>query len=240
MTKIKFTPLYVQVRNDILTRILAGEWAPNTFLPSEFALADEYGVSQGTMRKALNVLTLEKYLLRAQGKGTAVAPIDEHSSVFPFYLLYDENNQRVFPTTETLRTELIQAPEKIAHFLKIKPGDSILLAERIRILNKKTMLNEMLYLSPKPFPQNTFEQITTLPNTVYAFYLKEFGIRITTATEELVAVMPDSLDVERLGVKPDHPLLMVCRTSYDVNNVPVEYRISKIDSQRYAYRVKIS
>ncbi|SHN68135.1 GntR family transcriptional regulator [Desulfovibrio litoralis] len=240
MKKINFIPLYLQVKNDILSRILAGEWPPHTFLPNEFVLAEQYGVSQGTLRKGLEELTLEKYIVRAQGKGTIVAPIDETSSIFPFYLLYDKNNTRIFPSTETLKTELLSPPVHIAEKLRIKPTDSVMFAERIRILNGKTMLNEALYLSPSPFPPDTLKNLKTLPNTVYAFYLKEFGIRISHAIEQMIAVMPDESDIQRLNVKPNEPLLMVCRISYDVNKIPVEYRISKINSQEYAYKFKIN
>lgn len=90
-SKLTFAPLYEQVKKAILNRIIAGEWGPGSFLPSEIALAKEYGVSQGTLRKALNALTREKRLVRYQGKGTAVAVLDEDSSLFPFFLLSDRN-----------------------------------------------------------------------------------------------------------------------------------------------------
>ena len=95
-SKLTFAPLYEQVKKAILNRIIAGEWGPGSFLPSEIALAKEYGVSQGTLRKALNALTREKRLVRYQGKGTAVAVLDEDSSLFPFFLLSDRNGKPAF------------------------------------------------------------------------------------------------------------------------------------------------
>ena len=86
--KLTFAPLYEQVKKAILDRIIAGEWGPGSFLPSEIALAKEYGVSQGTLRKALNALTREKRLVRYQGKGTAVAVLDEDSALFPLSLIH--------------------------------------------------------------------------------------------------------------------------------------------------------
>ena len=99
-SKLTFAPLYEQVKKAILNRIIAGEWGPGSFLPSEIALAKEYGVSQGTLRKALNALTREKRLVRYQGKGTAVAVLDEDSSLFPFFLLSDRNGKRVYPLSQ--------------------------------------------------------------------------------------------------------------------------------------------
>lgn len=102
-SKLTFAPLYEQVKKAILNRIIAGEWGPGSFLPSEIALAKEYGVSQGTLRKALNALTREKRLVRYQGKGTAVAVLDEDSSLFPFFLLSDRNGKRVYPLSQIYR-----------------------------------------------------------------------------------------------------------------------------------------
>ena len=102
-SKLTFAPLYEQVKKAILNRIIAGEWGPGSFLPSEIALAKEYGVSQGTLRKALNALTREKRLVRYQGKGTAVAVLDEDSSLFPFFLLSDRNGNCLLYTSPSPR-----------------------------------------------------------------------------------------------------------------------------------------
>ena len=59
--KPAFNPLYQQVKESLLRRIAAGEWAPGSFLPSEPVLAEEYGVSHGTLRKALNDLGVRNF-----------------------------------------------------------------------------------------------------------------------------------------------------------------------------------
>ena len=57
----------------LLDALEAGEWLQDDMLPSEFELADRFGVSQGTVRKALDDLVIEQVLSRRQGKGTFVA-----------------------------------------------------------------------------------------------------------------------------------------------------------------------
>ena len=65
-------PLYFQIRELILERIDANEWPDGRFLPNEGDLARAYGVSVGTMRKALELLGQEKRIVRRQGLGTYV------------------------------------------------------------------------------------------------------------------------------------------------------------------------
>ncbi|GAB5447945.1 GntR family transcriptional regulator [Gymnodinialimonas sp.] len=66
-------PLYQIVEADMISRITKGEWEVGRRLPNEFGLADEFKVSQGTMRRALISLEGMGYLNRKPGRGTIVA-----------------------------------------------------------------------------------------------------------------------------------------------------------------------
>src|SRR4051812_41587123 len=47
-------PLYLQLRDALAERVAGGEWRPGAAIPNEGDLAREFGVSAGTMRKALD------------------------------------------------------------------------------------------------------------------------------------------------------------------------------------------
>ena len=47
-------PLYLQLRDALAERIAGGDWKPGNAIPNESDLAREFGVSTGTMRKALD------------------------------------------------------------------------------------------------------------------------------------------------------------------------------------------
>lgn len=65
-------PLYLQVRNLLISRIFDGEWPVGGLLPSEQQLCTQLGVSRGTLRQALADLEREGYVRREQGRGTFV------------------------------------------------------------------------------------------------------------------------------------------------------------------------
>src|SRR5262245_22052084 len=65
-------PLYMQVRDALAERIATGHWRPGAAIANEGDLAREFGVSSGTMRKALDLLESEHLLTRRQGRGTFV------------------------------------------------------------------------------------------------------------------------------------------------------------------------
>ena len=60
------------MRDALVGRIANNEWKPDFSIPSETNLAQEMGVSPGTMRKALDVLAKEHVITRRQGRGTFV------------------------------------------------------------------------------------------------------------------------------------------------------------------------
>ena len=49
-------PLYAQVSEILMQRILNGEWPPGASLPAEPELCEEFGVARGTLRQALGKL----------------------------------------------------------------------------------------------------------------------------------------------------------------------------------------
>lgn len=67
------TPLYKAAEAEMIRRIETGEWEIGRRLPNEFVLAEEFKVSQGTMRRALMTLEGQGLLSRKPGRGTIVA-----------------------------------------------------------------------------------------------------------------------------------------------------------------------
>lgn len=65
-------PLYNQIYSLMRQRLASGEWKSGQPMPTENVLAQEYGVSIGTVRKALDQLARAKLIVRQQGRGTYV------------------------------------------------------------------------------------------------------------------------------------------------------------------------
>ena len=66
-------PKYVRLRERLRQRILTGELAPHSLLPTEFDLIRTDQVSRGTVVKAIHDLVADQLVYRVQGKGTFVA-----------------------------------------------------------------------------------------------------------------------------------------------------------------------
>ncbi len=65
-------PLYLQISEWLIQRIVSGEWALDSNLPAELELCQEFGVARGTVRQALGELERKGYIRRERGRGTFV------------------------------------------------------------------------------------------------------------------------------------------------------------------------
>lgn len=70
MSQISYrSPLYIQLREVIRSKIEEGEYPPGTAIPSENQLAETYGLNRISVRSALAALENEGLIKVVQGKG---------------------------------------------------------------------------------------------------------------------------------------------------------------------------
>lgn len=65
-------PEYRRIADNLRTRVQSGEFTPGNLFPPEKDLAEHYGVSGGTIAKALNALNSEGWAEKHQGKRAVV------------------------------------------------------------------------------------------------------------------------------------------------------------------------
>lgn len=68
-----FAPKYAQIADILRQRIARNYWPKESKLPTNEALAEEFGVSRITIRQAIDILVEEGFLEARQGSGTFVA-----------------------------------------------------------------------------------------------------------------------------------------------------------------------
>jgi DNA-binding GntR family transcriptional regulator len=66
-------PLWRQLAGILRGKIESGELPAGRVMPSEATLSQEYGLSRGTVVKALDALEADGLVHRVQGRGTFVA-----------------------------------------------------------------------------------------------------------------------------------------------------------------------
>lgn len=115
------SPVYSQLQHHLTLQIENGVWQPGEQMPPERALAEEHGLSVGTVRKALDNLVRSGYCHRIQGKGTFVAEYTREQPVFYRLRSFLADSDAEL-TTRDVRMETLPAPSPAAAGLGLEPG----------------------------------------------------------------------------------------------------------------------
>lgn len=230
-----FQPLYKQVYTVLVRRIADSEWQPGDSLPSEQVLASEMGVSQGTVRKALDALAAEKLVQRRQGKGTFVAEHTQEHALFRFFRIArpHTDGERVIPESggERVRRRTATAIERSK--LSLRKGALIVEIKRTRLIDNVPAITEKIVLPLELFPEIDHQH--ALPNTLYSLYQSVYGISVATTHEELSAVSATKEDARQLTIEPGSPLLQIARVAIGIDKQKVEWRLSRCDTRNLVY-----
>ena len=210
--------LYEQIKGEILSGIVNSRWSPGDMLPSEFELAAEYGVSQGTVRKALNELTAENVLYRKQGKGTYVSASGE----LRFWGYFRLNNGKgQISSSERLSVDKMETPSHVADYFSEENTHCFKVC-RVRCVEEIEKVYEVLYLPFEIFPM--IEETPSLNRFLYQYYEKEYGIPVRSATHKIRAVLPDADCQKHLGIDGRQPVLLQEHIVYNLKEAVIEYR----------------
>ena len=237
-----FSPLYRQIKGLITRGLQAGDWKPGELIPSESELARRFGVSQGTVRKAVDELAADGLLLRRQGRGTFVSTHHEERVKFRFLRLVPDGEQAAPQPMERqfLECKRIRAPQDVARALGVKPGEGLTQIRRLLLLAGKPVVYEDIYLAGSAFRALTAERLESYRGPLYALFESEFSTRMVRAEEKLRAVNATAQEAQWLQVDPGQALLLVERVSFSYGDRPVEFRRGLYKTQQHHYRNELN
>ena len=232
-------PLYDQVRDTLRERIETGAWPAGYSLPSEFALAGELSVSQGTVRKALDDLAREKLITRRQGLGTFVAEQTPEDVMFRFFKIFDAKGGQVFPDSCNVKLRHGVASRKEAVSLRIDARTPVVRISRTRVADGIPFLRETIVLPAALYP-GIGDGDEAVPNTLYDYFQRRYGITVVRADERIDAVAADVMTARALGIPKHSPVLRIDRVTFGLNERPIEQRVSLCHLNRMHYFAQIA
>lgn len=225
MTRPSFQPLYLQIKSLLEQSLEADEWRPGEAIATEIELAGRFGVSQGTVRKAIEALAADNLVVRRQGKGTFVAThTEEKVSLFRFLRIRRNDGRDESPVSRLLDLRRGKAVAEAARMLDLKTGDPVIVLRRVlEFAGEPTVLDEIT-LPSVLFKGLTKAKVEAYRGSMYSFFETQFGVRILKARERLRAIAADIASAGILNVEPGSPLLAVDRVTLTYGERPVEWR----------------
>lgn len=231
-------PLHSQLKTAIDRRIESGEWLPETQVPSERELCEQFRVSRITVRQALHQLVSDGRLVRIHGRGTYVATSPLKKQLLPLIGFSEDMSARgQTPGARVLRFEAAAASLAVAQALELSAAEGILVLRRLRRANGRPMAIETVHLPEKRLPGFLEEDLED--RSLYQLLQKKYGIRPARALQQWQAVGCPPGDAKLLEVRTGSPVLQIQRTTFDSEGRPFEYLESFFRGDRYVFQAEL-
>jgi GntR family transcriptional regulator len=206
----------------LVERLSKGEWKPGAAISNETDLAREFGVSAGTMRKALDSMEAERLITRKQGRGTFVNDPSLGELAVRFSNIRDANGQRISGTTKSGKISQGAASERDCAHLQLEPKDEVYRVQRFRYHKERLYMVEDASLPVRMFP-GLLEKAGLSDRVVVLS--QHYGVLLGRADERVFMSKAKRAVADHLGLSVDTPVMTLNRVVFALDGRPVEWRV---------------
>lgn len=234
---LKRVPRYWRVYEVIRRRIEDHEYAVGSFLPPEAELCALLAVSRTTVRKAVELLVDDGFLMVRRGRGTEILDfraIQKLQWITSFSETLRERGRAV--AYRELKLQRVNAPAPVAEDLRMAVGSPLVLVHRLILADGKPIALVDNHLVPDVVPGLESKVQRIQSQSLYAFLESEYGLSLDAATDFITARAATPDEAARLRIPAGSPLLFVRRITY-ADDRPVERADLHIVASRYEYSV---
>lgn len=218
-------------QSQVISRLrgLADDLGSGGVLPTERALAEEWGVARMTVRGAIAVLTREGRLRAEQGRGTFVQPPAIALRVRLGSFADEVKRAQLNPTTRTLdRAFDVAPPEAVRRHLRLRRGAKTVRLERLRLGDGNPLALERVWL-----PARLARELLSgePPSSLHA-WLEARDLLPDTGEETVVVGFPTPTEQHHLAISSATPIVRLTRRALAAG-VPIEFAEAVLPADRY-------
>ncbi len=219
-------PLYYQVGQILRREIETGKYKPGDLIPTEAELQVRFNVSRATIRQAIADLVYSGLVERKRSQGTRVASGRFEATLQELASFTNEMmTSNLNLTTHILQFLYIQPPEPAQEALNLRADEMVAMMERARYVDDRPIAVERWYAPLKFFPgidKDMFKP-SGMEQSTYYMMMKRYSVQVTRTVDSVSAVGLQPHEARILKVEQGCPALLRTRTSYDSNDIPVNF-----------------
>ncbi|MBB3186940.1 GntR family transcriptional regulator [Microbacter margulisiae] len=207
--------LYETLRN----LINEGIYTEGSLLPSENELAKVHSVARPTVRKALDRLVVDGFIVKHQGKGSVVKGVPQGIGILSLHSTTTAVGDNMLTTKIICKPE-VRAWDKAFSFAVSDQEQKVgcIYFERLRSLNGKPVFYDVTMLPNINFPR--FTSLNLENKSLFDVLRAKYQLYVTGGIQQLFAIKANVKLQEHFRVKPGHPVLQLDRR-LDTNKVGV-------------------
>jgi GntR family transcriptional regulator len=229
-------PLYLQLSRYLRGQIVSGRYGHRDALPGEREMAERFGVSRVTVRKAIKELLDEGLLQQRQGAGTFVnrGPYVEQRLSTLTSFSEDMSSRGLAAGSVWLNRTVTAASPEETLALGLSPGATVSRMQRLRTANGNAMALELAVI-PTRFLGSPQEVQGSLYDT-----LRRRGFTPYRALQRLSAIQLSAEQAELLGVLEGSAALYIERRTLLEDGTPLEFVRSQYRGDAYDFIVELN
>jgi GntR family transcriptional regulator len=231
------SPLYHQIKENITRQIVSGRWLSNHELPSETDLCAHFGVSRGTLRRALDDLENRGLIVRRQGRGTFVASPKFEGSVLGSYRNFRVGALPHDPVSRVLGIDKKRASSDMQRLLQLDKREDLYEVRRVQFMEGVPITLSTSFIPAALAPG--LDQSDIEHDLFYGLLEQRYGLVFLRAEEFLEPVIADDFVARHLEIPEGTPVFLVERHSFLVGDKPGEFRQAYMRGDRYRYRIDL-
>ncbi|SJZ92703.1 GntR family transcriptional regulator [Pilibacter termitis] len=230
---------YLEIAKVLRDRIKSEYYPPDSLLPNQVDLVEEFGASRMTIKKALNILALDGLIYSRRGAGTKIlnrsfwdkdtSPADEYGGLTATLA---GSNKKI--ESESIIFEIEFPDEKIQDKLLLNPHQPVYKIIRLRIVDDEPFILEHTYFPAHIVPNLTEDHILS---SIYDYIKGDLGLKFAGAFRNVQATKSDEWDQKYLDAKKDDPMLEVEQVIYLKDGRPLEYSRARNRYDKRGYTI---
>ncbi|OBS61643.1 GntR family transcriptional regulator [Enterococcus mundtii] len=228
-SEVKNVPKYEEIANVLRDRIRSKKYPPNSFLPNQVDLVEEFNASRMTIKKAINILAMEGLVYSQRGSGTKIlshpylnkdtSPANEYEGLS----LQMKRRQRSL-TSQIIQFDVEFPNPFIQERLMIDAEQPVYNIHRLRILDDEPYILEHTFMPVQLVPGLKKEHLLS---SIYDYLHKELNVHFAGAYRAISADKSSAFDQQYLNCAETDPVLEVQQVVYLKDGQPIEYSSSR-------------
>ena len=231
-----FVPYYQQIVEQVRALISKNRLRQGQVFCSEGEVARFLRVSKMPVRQAFQKLRSEGWLVIAKGKRPVIGSGRVPWNFQQLRGFSEEMRRRgLAPSAKLLSMDVIEPEVEVAQALKLSPGERVYRAKRLRSVNRDPVAVVTSYLPARIFAGIDRQDLEK--QSLYAVFEQVYNRKLQWAEEVIGAAIAGEEEARILEAQPGSPILIIRETTYDTQNVAIEYSLSLLRGDRYTASV---
>ena len=243
MERDRAVSYYIKVAETLKARIRDGQYQPNDLIPSARKLEEEFKVSNITIRKALDLLTREGFVMPMRGVGTRVVKIEDDVVSIEITGSFRDwvdsaIGRNLQLTVDVLEITITSCPKRVSQILTLGPDENIWRMKRVRRLRGVPMSYFINYGRPELFSDKiTIDEVTK--SSFVDLFQARCQISLSKMEQRVKATVADMDLSGVLDINFGDPLFFVENVYYSADGNPVEVTHMYYRGDKYVYDATI-